>query len=678
MDPKKYNQGKEHESEERSHLRRSAGPTGMWTLIAVAALGIVTATAIAQSEEEPEVANVASPARPQVDTVETVEIEGAGYDLLVYVQEDKTVEDKDAHFYYTPLFFVVTNSEKMLKYHIDDNNVLTLKIRRDSDTYGVEEAVRQRLIRLAKEANPKFTLESGTTPYRLHPLKMSKIVFTSNKLRIQSGGAGGEWKVLTSGPVPMALVERGEINVNFYLNSREEAESFVHDLQDDNDQLLWKYTFAGVSDEVCKAKFEKSGTQSIDLFKKVTGAGGEGKVARHQAATIADKMVRSGNVVARCADIETAEKLMDRLLGRLGDHDTVEVASWKELDKLIVFDVESFKADVETSVKTLRKEVNRKQILEALASAESSARSKASSWGGSADYGVFHADISKDLADTGSQDKSDARKDYKDTLAKMGIHVDWKGNRYIPKSVDVHSIAALDNAWGRTFEIAVALTEREAGNGVILMTQESWENTIDSERERHIEERLANMEAIVERVNETSTVAGYQSSEANQNAKTAYSIAMEAKHVSTRANQAATNAAHIASGARLRADQAHRKDNEAIRVEYCHYELKREKITGFYFYNFLRSDDVAILSGVDVPCGDNEYDVFLSRRSRNDADWIVKIDSLSCEDVRLNVIFLNGNSVGRSGAYNRSIPYWEKRGYNYSSMAVENKLCYTP
>ena len=679
MEHKKHIRDNEYNAEEKgpsaTSLKRRI--RRMPTMFA-AALGLVTIAAVAQSEDGSE-PGVAKPARPQVDTVETVTIEGAGYDLLVYLQEDKNLRDKDAHLYYTPLFYVVTESEKVLKHRIDDNNVLTLKIRRDPDTEGIEAAVREELIVLAKKRNPAFTLEAGTVPYRLDPLKMSKVMFTSSKRRPL--GANGEMKVLTSEPVEMSAVEVGEITVDFYLESREEAEDFIRDLQADYNQLVMKYRFAGVSDEECRAKFEGSGTRSIELFKKVTGEGGVGKVSRRQAARIADVMVRSGSVVARCAEFDTAENLMDRLMEKLGDYDTVDVANWEQLDRLIAFDADSFKADVETSVKTLKKEVTRKQILAALANAQSEARSGASGLGVSAGYGPFHASISRSLADTQSQDKSEARKDYEDMLAKKGLSVEWSGKRFIPKSVDVHSTAELENAWGRTFEIAYLLTAGEVGKGTIRLTQESWENAISSERERRIEQRLAKMEEIVAKSETTSehalkisTAAQSQSNEARRNAGVAHSVASAAKGASTSARTAALQARKIASQARVRANQAHGRENEAINVEYCRYHLKNpHKNPPYYFYDFLRSDKVAILSGVDVNCGDDEFDVILARRSRNDNDWIVKIDHLACEWIRLDVVFFNGSAVGNNKFYNTTMG-----SYPYSPMKKLGKWCYAP
>ena len=646
----------------------------MQAMLAAAALGVVTITAVAQSGGGPEDTGVAGPPRPKVDTVDTVTIEGAGYDLAVYIQQNKTVEDKDAHFYYTPLFYLVTDSENALRHHIDDSNVLTLKIKRDPDTEGIEEAVRKNLIKLAKETNPAFRLEEGTVPYRIDPLKMSKIVFTSDKRMDQRDG---KFKKVISDPVSMSGVEIGEINVHFYLHSRDYAKRFVKYLEEGHVHLVLNYTFAGVADDVCEAKFEGRSTQSIDLYKKVTGAGGVGRVARHQAATIADEMLRSNSVVARCDDFELAEKLMDRLLKRLGNHENVKVASWEELDRLIAFDADSFKADVETSVNTQRKSVNRDQVLKALSEAYSSAKAKATKVGGKVGYGVFNAEMSADLADTRGKNKSEARKMYKDVLEKMGVLVDWRGNRYIPKSVHVHSKADLENAWGQTFEVKIVLTEGEVGGRPIHMTRESWENNIPSEHKRSIEKRLGRMEETVANMEKMSE-------QTLKISKRARERAIQAVNSSTRRYNEASIARRVAEEALSKAIEADIQAKEAISVEYCRYHLKNRRAWNkLYFYDFRRSDKVAILSGVDTNCPDRHFDVILARRSSTNEDWIVKIDDLDreCDWIRLDIVFMNGNSIGRSKHYNVTIPRWNQIPiYKYTQIRKRHSKikCYQP
>ena len=637
-------------------------------------------TSFAQSDVATE-PSVASAARPKVDFVETVPVNGAGYDLLVYLQESKTMSSKDAHVYYTPLFYVVTTAEKELKYGIDAENILSLKVRRDPDSEKLEEEVRKRLIRSAKQIDRNFHLEPGTVPYRIDPLNMSEIVFSSDKQRTSSSGRKDYF---VSAPVDMAATEIGEINVNFYLETRADAESFVEALEADDDQLILRYTFPGVSDETCTARFNGSRTQRIDLFKKVTGPGGRGHVARHQAVDIADEMATLGQITARCADYATAQELISQLLGELDRLETVEVADWSRVDKLIAFDEDSFKADVETSVKELKKEVNRKQILTALSEASSNAASNVREGGGSLGYSLFHLKLSGSMADTESESRAGARKDYQDILAKMGLSVEWTGKRYIPKTIDVHSSAKMQSAWGNTFEIQLNLTAGEFGRGKIRITQDAWDNAIPPELQRNFEYRIAGVEKGIEELQASSArdvrtlqgsldLAHHAAVVAQDLAQLAKKTADSAVSNSRTARSIASNASRISKDAIDRAYVAKRRIDSSILVDYCRYKFDVPPATpNYYYYDFDRSDQVAILSGFDVDCGDNEFDVILARKSRSDANWIVKVDHLECSWIAMDVVFLNGDRVTTTEFWNSTM-----RDYNYTPLHRQGKWCYS-
>lgn len=466
----------------------------MRTIIALAALGFVTTTTMAQSQND---SGVASPARPQVNMVDFVEVEGGGYNLPIYVQEGKSIANKDAHFFFLPLFYIVSENGEKLKHHINDQNVLILKVRTASNLSAIENEVRKSLIEKAKEINVKFKLEENSLPYRIDPLQLSRLVFESVNKRMYNGD--GSAQTLVSEPVEIMGAEVGEINVEFYLRSREEAESFVRDLEAGNDQLSLNYQFAGVSDEVCKATYEEQSTRNLDKFKEVVGEGGEGRVARHQVASIADALVHSGRISARCSDLESAESLTTRLMDRLSEFTNLEVAGWEELEGTIAIDAEDLKADIVDSVEILSKSVERDQLLAAFA--EATAETKTVAGEGSVDSareggGEAGGEIAKvasaklksfikwsdkvglSLAGSKSESTANARKLYQDTLAKKGVHVDWDGKKFIPKSVDVYSKADLINAWGRTFAIEFVLTEGADGKDKVRLTKKSWENSI--------------------------------------------------------------------------------------------------------------------------------------------------------------------------------------------------------
>ena len=445
----------------------------MRTIIALATLGLAATTTIAQSQDAP---GLGSPARPKVDKVDVVAIKGAGYALPIYIQEGKDTKDKDAHFFYVPLFYIATEGHGKLKHHIDDSHVLTLKVSLASNLDAIEDAVRDNLIKLAKETNRTFKLDEESLPYRIDSLQLSRLLFQSEKKRRLNGDAVRER--LISEPVRISAVEFGEINVYFYLDSREEAESFVSDLENDIDQLTLSYRFDGVSDEVCKVEYDEQSIQNIAVFKEVAGKGGEGLVARHQAASIADELVQWGSIDARCSDLETAENLTDRLMERLSDSRKEEIAGWDKLEKTIAFDANSFKADVVESVETQEKSVHRDQLMDAFAKAEAETETEAKARSVSGGWGGFSAKVESSLAKSESESNSEARKLYKDVLEKKGVYGNWEGQKFVPKSIDVYSEADLNSAWGKAFAIEFGLTEGVYGGGNIRLTKSSWKNSI--------------------------------------------------------------------------------------------------------------------------------------------------------------------------------------------------------
>ena len=521
-------------------------------------------------------ASTTEPPRPKVDEIATVNLGRGGYDLPIFIQQGKMPENKDAHVYYTPLVYLVVDKAK-IRNRIDEDGKLTLFVRWEEESELIEEAVRNKLMVMAKEKNPAFVIEPGTKPYRIDVLPISVARFRASDRRD-----------FVSERLRTSFTERGDIPIFFYLASSDEAEEFVEDLQNNEVSLVFEYGFSGVSDEICTARLEVFQIQDIDLFKEVEGGGGKGKIARHQVADIADQIANKWKLTSRCADYATASELADSVLEALGASETLDAADWDKLDEEIAFDPDSFRADIETEIKNMEKTVARDLIEKAWSEADSKATSKVTEGGGAYSLGVLMDGVTAQLgfgasgsdARASSKSHATARKDFQDILRRKGVSTEWTGKKFIPKSVDVYSMSALQSAWGRTFEKTIALTAGEIGNHEVILTENAWTEPIPPQKERQIEERLEGFTGQLAEIE--SRVKG---------------IMDQQRDLTKRVDREGDDVLSKLGDIRLQLDN---KVRDALRVETCHYEfeLDGEGRRRSYHYDLGRYDDLAISLGV--------------------------------------------------------------------------------
>ena len=404
------------------------------------------------------------------------------YLLHYYFESNGGFANLESHVFYPPPYQLVLTEEKKVKYDFDkDERTLTLWIRQPTSFERIEKELRRKLATVAVQKHKVEILE-GTVPYRISvlPLNSAAFEFTKDKKR--------------SGKVEGAGLKEGDVAVHFYDVSEAETGKLISDLEKDVTQLLFRYTFSAISDEICTAKFESRGVQDIDLFKKVKGKGREGLVARQQVVNIADELVAQEIFTIRCADGGSLADLTDILMERLATQETRTVASWEDLDRLIAFDPDSFKADMTTALRTVEKEVDRKQALDAMSEAMSAAQSQAIAGGFEVGYSLFSAKAEASFADASSESKAGARKTFTDALKKMGMSVDWDGKKFVPKTVDVHSVSDLDAKWARNLEFRYEIPEGQEGSGEILLTEDDRTVMTSGKMRRQFDHRLAQVE----------------------------------------------------------------------------------------------------------------------------------------------------------------------------------------
>ncbi len=460
-------------------------------ILALVSANVLAATA-APDTDAPSVAEaqtVAGPARPKLRQDGEFRLrsnDGVEYRLYYYFQHNGGLSKLDSHVFYPPPYhLVVDEGGDLIKYDFDeDTGDLTLWVRQATNSNEIAAELRRQLARVAVREH-RVRLEDGTDPYRVGVLPLTSAYFQLTKSERKSREF-------------VAGVQEGDIAIYFSNLSRGGAENIIEDLQDNTTQLSFQYAFGAISEEKCIASFEGGGVQDIDLFKRLNGKGGDGLVSRHQVVQIADDLAEQEIFKVRCPEPSMLPSLTDVLLRRLEGRKERNVASWEELDRLIAFDADSFKADITNSLNTIENEVIREEALAAFSDASSQAASTAVEAGASGSFGPFQAAMEGSYASSTSEAQAQAKRAYTDALAKRGISVEWSGWRSVPKTVDAHSVADLDTKWARDVTFEYSIPGGQTGRGALLLGADDRTAAMSSEERRAIDHRLQQLKPIVE------------------------------------------------------------------------------------------------------------------------------------------------------------------------------------
>ena len=608
----------------------------------------------------------------------------------------------DSHVFYPSPYHLVVKEGGEIKHHFDeDDGTLTLWIRQPTTFERIEEDLRRELATVAIKQY-SATIMSGTEPYRISVLPLTSAVLELTKTKKRSYEIEG------------AGLQEGDIAVHFGDLSKAEIDKIVADLENNVTQLLFRYTFSGVSDETCTATFEDRGVQDIDLFKEVEGKGEEGLVARHQVVDIADQLVAQEIFKIRCAEGGLLSDLTKILMDRLENQERRDVATWEELDKLIAFDVNSFKADVTEKLDTIENKVARKQALDALSEATSEAKSEAMEGGVAVGYGPFMAKAEASYANASSEAKSEAKRAFTDALEKRGLSVQWQGWKSEPKTIDVHSVADLYAKWAKDLTFEYSIPEGQEGREALLLTANDRTAIMPGQIRTNIDHRVLQLEDAVIRLSDqlkseeakmshiltrlrnlqaddqditlrTSDLQKRISIEALPDRDTeppdaSYNVFIRARDdVSIRADDDVR--IRVRDDVSIRADDDVRiraRDDVSIRadddvsirarsislngediisINRCFYGFVREDSEWgkHHFYSTLgRSDDeIAIVSGFQQSCkGEFSPEFRVTRVSPSDNNWILHVQNWrECKHLYVDVVFMKGYGVARSNWY---------------------------
>ena len=214
--------------------------------------------------------------RPKIQYEGEVPLGRGGYDPKVFVAEGSSIDQPDIYLFHEPLIFIQADDRDRIVHHIDDTGMLTLYVRWDPSPESTREQIR------------RYFAERRSAPsesWIINPLVATSAWFESSKYP----------NAVVSNPfLPnTSFTSRGDIQVYFKFATREAATEFVAALQGRQvgerpvAQLIFKYSFEGVSEEMCTAAASYKNIQKIGRFRELFGEGREGYAQRHQLARIA-------------------------------------------------------------------------------------------------------------------------------------------------------------------------------------------------------------------------------------------------------------------------------------------------------------------------------------------------------------------------------------------------------
>ena len=441
------------------------------TVLALQACALAPLLVFAQDGDAS--ASTAGTARPKIQSEGAVPLGRGGYDPNVFVAEGSSLDQPDIYLFHEPLIFIQADDQGRIVHHIDDTGTLTLYVRWDPSPESTREQIR------------RYFAEKRSAPsesWIINPLVATSARFESSRN-----------PNVVSSPLPpnTSFTARGDIQVYFEFATREAATEFVAALQGrqvgerPEGQLVFKYSFEGVSEEMCTADASYEDIQKINRFRELFGEGREGYAQRHQLARIAQDIRSEASTRGRCSDAELLRQMTDQAMGQLGSPQQMPIDQLGEYANLD----NDLKSDLSNSLNEMSQSVSRDQDQEAFRQASSNAGSVS----GSAGWGPYAASLSGSF----SEASDEARQLFSDVLRKHGMSGEWAGTRYIPRTLDVYSKEGMDSQWAQGVRIEYALTAGATATFPIILTQQSW---LRSERESHEEPEVLRM--LEERLNQ--------------------------------------------------------------------------------------------------------------------------------------------------------------------------------
>lgn len=285
---------------------------------------------------------------------------------------------------------------------------------------------------------------------------------------------------------PNSFETFGEILTYFKFGALEQAQNFVDSLDGTSEimaptQLNFRYSFSGDARDTCTAEVTSAQVAQTDRFKSLKGGGGSRQVARHQLLDIAQDMVKSVAVRTTCRDLGAADRLVRQALDQLGAPE--RLGTWAQLGEFSGLSPSDFAADVSRHLDEKEGSVHRDQIRSALTQAESLQKQGKIAVG----WGPFMAAVSAGF----SEASQEARSEFEDHLDKRSLASSWDGERYVPKSLDVHSTESIVNSWRGGVRVAYTKLSDESQLHAITLTHHNRLATVTVTPEEGLDLRRA-------------------------------------------------------------------------------------------------------------------------------------------------------------------------------------------
>lgn len=225
------------------------------------------------------VSGVTGTPRPKVVMDGKYDLGIGGYAVGVYFQEYKTFTDLDAHVFYEPLIYLVTDEQGGVDHQIDRAREgagwqLMLKFRVETDEHFITSRLRGKPMSEPRSKSLTYDHIEGEL-YRIMPLTIHRSYFESKRRSPLDDLPDYVSQQLSTPDRPRTFTEEDEHLVVFDFPNEAEAENFVEDINEGRDTLRFVYQFEGVSDEKCEAVFAGVQFQSGGRGQDGGGAAGE-------------------------------------------------------------------------------------------------------------------------------------------------------------------------------------------------------------------------------------------------------------------------------------------------------------------------------------------------------------------------------------------------------------------
>ena len=411
--------------------------------------------------------------RPKIQTEGSVPLGRGGYDPKVFVSAGKDVDQSNIYLYHEPLIFVQADREGLMKHDIDDSGMVTLYMRWDPDPKLTRDIIRAHFAE--QRGAPSET-------WVISPLIVAEAWFESSR----------DSKV-KSRPLPprTSFTERGNILVHFALSTQHAANDFVADLQAGTSglprtQLVFRYTFEGVAEELCTAHTSYEDIQTIERFRDLTGEGREGYVERKQTATIAKDIGTLATRESRCSDVSLLQRMTNQAMEQLGTPN--RLGPDQRLDDFTDLG-DDLKSSISTSLREAINVVSSVQDKEAFINASDASKDMDISVG----YGPFIASLSQEF----SEATQEGKEKFRDELRRLGIEGEWHGTEFVAQTLDVYSTEEILSRWQQGVNVEYTFTKGETTTFSIVLTEGTL--LIEGQEPHQREDALRSFE---ERLNE--------------------------------------------------------------------------------------------------------------------------------------------------------------------------------